>query len=192
MKINYKNFFIKIPKHIILIYSKKKKIVIFIGLLNKKSLKLNVQLYLIKSKNFIKISSFSFVNISNNNKNKIKNFRNTTNALLKQFIIETSILLYQKLKLVGIGYKTFIVDNFKNKLLLFKLGYSHMIYVKIPELIAIKTVKLTSIYLFGNVSYNEITSLASLIRNVRLPEPYKGKGVLYSEEKITLKKGKKI
>lgn len=191
MKTNIKKFSIQIPKYIRVIYSKKKKIITFIGPLHKKSLKLNVQLFLIKSKNLIKISSFSFFKISNNKKKKIKVLQGTTNALLKQLIVETSILLYQKLKLIGIGYRAFTVDNFENKLLLFKLGYSHYIYFKIPTKIKIYCSKATKLFIYGN-SYTIITQTASLIKSYKKLDPYKGKGILYATEKIKLKVGKKV
>ena len=63
----------------------------------------------------------------------IKSIKGTTVALVKQLLIETSSIFYQKLKFVGVGYRGFEVYNFKNKLLMFKLGYSHSIYFKIPE-----------------------------------------------------------
>ena len=191
MKTNLKKFSIQIPKYIKVIYSKKKKIITFIGPLNKKSLKLSVQLFLIKSKSLIIISPFSFFNVSNNNKKKIKILQGTTNALLKQLIIETSILLYQKLKLVGIGYRTFAVDNFENKLLFFKLGYSHYIYFKIPAKIKICCLKATKLFIYGN-SYTAITQTTSLIKSYKKLDPYKGKGILYATEKIKLKVGKKV
>ena len=67
-----------------------------------------------------------------------------------------------------------------------------MIFFKIPSPLNSHIVKFTTLFVFGNSSYSEITKLVSLIRDCRLPEPYKGKGVLRYEEKILLKKGKKI
>jgi len=99
--------------------------------------------------------------------------------------------MYCKLKLVGVGYRSLPVLDMENQLAL-KLGYSHMIYFKIPNSVNLKTIKFTNLFLFGKTSHRDITLLTSLIRDCRLPEPYKGKGVLYSEEKINLKKGKKI
>ena len=191
MQINKKKYYIKIPKHISIIYSRKKKIITFLGPLNKKSLKLNIQLFIIKSKNIIQISPFSFFKISNNRKKKLKLEQGTTYALLQQLIIETSVSLHQKLKLVGIGYRAFVVDNFENKILLFKLGYSHCLYFKIPPKIKIFCLKTTKLFIFGN-SYKNVTQAASLIRSYKKPDPYKGKGILYNNEKIKLKEGKKV
>lgn len=186
-----KKYSIKIPKNIYVLYSAKKKIITLIGILSKKSLRLDVQLFILKSKNIIKISSLPFFKISNNNKKKMKSLQGTTIALIKQLIVETTVLFYQKLKFVGVGYRAFYVDNFENKLLLFKIGYSHFLYFKISNKITISCLKTTKLFIFGN-SYQNVTQTASLIRSYKKPEPYKGKGILYENEKIILKEGKKI
>mgnify|MGYP003389914326 FL=1 len=182
---------LKIPKNISVLYSRKKKIITLVGPLTKKSLKLDVQLFIVKSKNIIKVSSLPFFKISNNKKKKIKTLQGTTVALIKQLIVEISVLFYQKLKFIGVGYRAFDVDNFKNKLLLFKIGYSHFLYFKISKKIKIFCLKTTELFIYGN-SYQNVTQTASLIRSYKKPEPYKGKGILYDTEKITLKEGKKI
>jgi large subunit ribosomal protein L6 len=191
MRIHKKKIEIKIPKHISVIYSRKKKIITFLGPLNRKSLKLNIQLFLIKTKNIVRISTFSFFKISNNEKKKLKLAQGTINALLQQLIVETSASLHQKLKLVGIGYKAYLENNLEKKILLFKLGYSHYIYFKIPSKIKIFCFKTTNLFIYGD-SYINITQIASFIRAYKKPDPYKGKGILYSNEKIKLKKGKKV
>jgi large subunit ribosomal protein L6 len=90
-----------------------------------------------------------------------------------------------------VGYRAFDVDNFENKLLLFKLGYSHSIYFKIPIESQIFCLKRTKLFIHGN-SYQDITKIAAFIRSYKKPEPYKGKGILYETEKIILKEGKKV
>ena len=191
----YKNinekFIIKIPNNISVLYCNEKKIISIIGPLKKKSLKLKVKILISNKKRIIKVSSLTFSEISNNKKKKIKSIQGTTTALLKQLILETSITLYKKLKLVGIGYKAFNHENFKNKLLIFKLGYSHFIYFKIPAKLKIFCLKSTKLFVYGN-SYQEITQTSSIVRSYKKPEPYKGKGILYETEKIILKEGKKI
>lgn len=182
---------IKVPNDINVIYSSKKKIIILIGILARKTLKLNIQLFIIKSKNVIKVIPLPLFKTSNNKQKKIKALQGTTVALIKQLIIETSTILYRKLKLVGVGYRVFDVDNFKNKLLLFKLGYSHFWYFKISNEVKKFCLKMTKLFIFGN-SYKSITQIASLIRSYKKPEPYKGKGILYDTEKIKLKEGKKV
>jgi large subunit ribosomal protein L6 len=191
MKNISEKYTIKIPNDITVIYSSKKKILILEGVLSRKALKLDVQLFIIKSKNILKVSQLPFFKISNNERKKLKAFQGTTVALIKQLIVETSTVLYQKLKFVGVGYRAFDVDNFKNKLLLFKLGYSHFLYFKISTKVKIFCLKMTKLFIYGN-SYKNVTKIASLIRSYKKPEPYKGKGILYETEKIVLKEGKKV
>jgi large subunit ribosomal protein L6 len=191
MKNISEKYTIKIPNDITVIYSSKKKIIILKGLLSRKALKLDVQLFMIKSKNILKVSQLPFFKISNNERKKLKAFQGTTVALIKQLIVETSTVLYQKLKFVGVGYRAFDVDNFKNKLLLFKLGYSHFLYFKISSTVKIFCLKMTKLFIYGN-SYKNVTKIASLIRSYKKPESYKGKGILYETEKIILKEGKKV
>lgn len=106
-------------------------------------------------------------------------------------LIESSILLYQKLKINGVGYRAEIDENFAKRLLTLKLGYSHLIYIKTPKNLTMNCFTKTNLCIFGN-SYNEISYLAALIRSNKIPEPYKGKGILYEDETIELKEGKKI
>lgn len=186
-----KKYVIKIPNDITVLYCNKKKIVTVIGPLTKKSLKLKVKIMIEEEKKIIKVSSIPFLTISNNETKKIKSVQGTTAALIKQLIVETTVVLHQKLKFVGVGYRAFDVENFKNKLLLFKLGYSHPIYFKIPNNLKTFCLKFTKLFIYGNF-YQSVTQTASLIRSYKKPEPYKGKGILYETEKITLKEGKKV
>ena len=106
-------------------------------------------------------------------------------------MIEVTYTLYQKLNLVGVGYRVFAHEKITNQIYL-KLGYSHLIYHRIPDEISSYCQKFTKLFIFGNSSINLLTQTAAQIRHCKLPEPYKGKGILYDQEKIILKKGKKI
>ena len=112
-------------------------------------------------------------------------------SLIKQLLVEVTTPVYQKLKFIGVGYRAFPVEGFENHLLLLRLGYSHPIYFRIPSDTSVFCLKLTKLFLYG-YSYQELTSTASKIRVNKAPEPYKGKGILYENEQITLKEGKKI
>ena len=186
-----KKYLIKIPKETIIIYCNKKKIITVIGPLKKKSLKLKVDLRLFEQINTIEVTTIPFSKLSNNDKKNIKAIQGTTVALIKQLMIETSSIFYQKLKFIGVGYRAFEVENFENQLLLFKLGYSHSIYFKIPENLEISSLKFTKLFISG-FSYQKITQTAALIQSYKYPEPYKGKGILYENQKIQLKEGKKV
>nr|YP_009115285.1 ribosomal protein L6 [Berkeleya fennica]AJA05806.1 ribosomal protein L6 [Berkeleya fennica] len=186
-----KKYTIKIPNDTIILCCNKKKIITVVGSLTKKSLKLKVKVFFENETNTIKVSSIPFSTLSSNERKKIKSIQGTTVSLIKQLIIETSAILHTKLKFVGVGYRAFHVENFAERLLLFKLGYSHPIYFKITEDLKIFSLKFTKLFIYGN-SYQSITQTASLIRSYKKPEPYKGKGILYDNEKITLKEGKKV
>jgi large subunit ribosomal protein L6 len=191
MKIKKKIYSIKIPDNITIIYYKKKNILIVIGPLSQKSFKLNPQITIVTTKKLLIIKSVETLKISNSKKKYFSSLQGTTTALIQQLILETSYIFYKKLKLIGVGYRAFDVANFKNKLLLFKLGYSHFIYFKCSLKSKIFCLKNTKLFIFGN-SYQNITQYASFIRSYKKPEPYKGKGILYENEKIILKEGKKI
>lgn len=183
---------IKIPKDIKIIYCDKTNLLVIIGPLTKQTVELDVKIVYIKKLDLIGVTKIPVANIySKNNLKNFKKVQGTTIAKIKQSFIETSNTLYHKLDLVGVGYRAFDVENVKNQICL-KLGYSHLIYHKIPKDLNIFCVKLTKLFLFGTTSYLKLTQTASSIRNCKLPEPYKGKGILHHQEKVSLKKGKKI
>ena len=191
MKNILKKHIIKIPNGVNLIYLKRKKIIIFIGSFYKRSLKLDVQIFINKSKKFLLVSRIPFASIPNNKQKILNAFQGISLALIKQFLIEISTVLYVKLKFIGVGYRVFSINNFKNKLLLFKLGYSHFLYFKILKNVECFNFKMVKLFIFGH-SFQSITQIASLIRSYKKPEPYNGKGILYETEQITLKKAKKV
>ena len=186
-----KKYTIKIPKDISLIYCNQKKIITFFGNKSHRSLKLKVHIFIDSIKKTIKVSSLPFSEISNNEKKKIKGIQGTTVALLKQMLTEVSTIIYKKLKIIGVSYRAVIEESFKNQLLLLKLGFSHLVYFRISKKLSLFCKKRTQLFVSGN-SYKDITNIAALIRNLKKPEPYKGKGILYENEKIALKAGKKI
>lgn len=184
--IKNKKYTVKIPDKINFFYSKKKKIIIIKGPLTQRSLKIKTLIKI--KKNEIEVTSLPLLKMSNNLQKKLKEKQGTTVALTKQLLIDIGITTYKKLKFIGIGYRASFINN---SLLLLKLGYSHPIYFNIPDNLTISCLKLTKLFISGN-SYQDITAAASLIRSKKLPEPYKGKGILYENEKIKLKEGKKI
>lgn len=191
MNIKEKKQTFKIPNNIQAFYCKQKKIIIFKGPLNQKSLKINKLLTINNTKQQLTIIENSDKKLSNNQKRKLQALKITTISLIKQLLIETTAIMYQKLKLVGVGYRAFPVDNLEDYLLLLKLGYSHPVYFKIPVNTNIFCLKLTKLFIYGS-SYQQVTLTTSKIRLNKIPEPYKGKGILYDNEKIILKEGKKI
>lgn len=186
-----KRYIIKIPKNICAIYSDRKKLLTLIGPLGKKSLQVKLKVLLLKPENFLIITQIPFNQISSNEKKKLKSLQGTTIALIKQMILEVSFTFSKKLVFVGVGYKAFPIELFKNQLLQFKLGYSHQIYFKVLNSLNVYSHKATTVFISGNSNQN-VSQTAALIRSYKKPEPYKGKGILYDNEKIVLKEGKKV
>ena len=92
----------------------------------------------------------------------------------------------KKLELVGVGFRAQV----QGKSLNLTLGFSHPVNLPIPEGITIETPTQTEILVKG-IDRQKVGQIAAEIRGVRPPEPYKGKGVRYAGEQISLKEGKK-
>ena len=92
----------------------------------------------------------------------------------------------KKLELVGVGYRAAV----QAKTLTLTLGYSHLINYAIPDGVTIEAPSQTEILVKG-IDRQRVGQTAAEIRGFRPPEPYKGKGVKYSDEKISLKEAKK-
>jgi large subunit ribosomal protein L6 len=92
----------------------------------------------------------------------------------------------RKLELVGVGFRAQVAGKALN----LTLGFSHPVSYPIPEGITIETPSQTEILIKGN-DRQRVGQTAAEIRGIRPPEPYKGKGVRYADEKIVLKEGKK-
>lgn len=182
---------IKIPNDIKAIYYKKKQILTFIGPTEIKSKKLKVKIFINRYKKIISVSPIFFSQSSNTEKRKIQMIQNTTVSQIKYMLIESSILLYKKLKINGIGYRANFTENFNQKLLTFKLGYSHFIYLQTLNNIIINCLTRTKLCISGN-SYENVSHISAKIRINKVPDPYKGKGILYDNEIVKIKEGKKI
>jgi large subunit ribosomal protein L6 len=92
----------------------------------------------------------------------------------------------KKLELVGVGFRAAV----QGKSLNLTLGFSHPVSLTIPEGISVETPTQTEILVKG-IDRQKVGQMAADIRDIRPPEPYKGKGVRYAGEQITLKEGKK-
>jgi large subunit ribosomal protein L6 len=109
-----------------------------------------------------------------------------TRAHLANMVRGVSKGYEKKLELVGVGFRAAV----QGKSLNLTLGFSHPVNVPIPEGIAIETPSQTEILVKG-IDRQKVGQVAAEIRDIRPPEPYKGKGVRYANEQITLKEGKK-
>lgn len=108
-----------------------------------------------------------------------------TRALI-QNMINGVLQGYKKtLDIVGVGYKA----EQKGSNLLLNIGYSHPIYFIPPEGIKVESTTPTQIVISG-IDKQLVGQVAAKIRSIRKPEPYKGKGIKYSDEHIVRKAGK--
>jgi large subunit ribosomal protein L6 len=110
----------------------------------------------------------------------------STRAHLANMVTGVTKGYERKLELVGVGYRAAV----QGKTLNLTLGFSHPVTFAIPDGITIETPSQTEILIKGTDT-QRVGQIAAEIRDIRPPEPYKGKGVKYSDEKITLKEGKK-
>ena len=110
----------------------------------------------------------------------------TIRALLANMVQGVSKGFERKLTLVGVGYRAQASGN----TLSLTLGYSHPVSYKMPAGVKVETPSQTDIVLKG-ANRQQVGQVAAEIRAFREPEPYKGKGVRYSEEVVILKETKK-
>ena len=115
-----------------------------------------------------------------------KNFHGTANANIKNMIIGVSEGFEKKLEAVGVGYRF----NLKGNNLVVTAGYSHPVEVSIPEGIKLEVPSNTELFVRG-ADKQLVGEFAANVRKIRQPEPYKGKGIRYTDEHIIRKVGKK-
>ena len=110
----------------------------------------------------------------------------TLRQLVNNMVIGVTKGFEKKLNLVGVGYKAAAQGNKLN----LAVGYSHPVNFDMPSGIKVETPAPTEIIIKG-ADRQRVGQIAAEIRAVRPPEPYKGKGIRYSDEKIVIKETKK-
>jgi large subunit ribosomal protein L6 len=110
----------------------------------------------------------------------------TTRALLANMVRGVSDGFEKKLELVGVGYRAQV----QGKKLNLTLGFSHPVVFSVPEGISVETPSQTEVIIRG-ADKQQVGHVAAEIRSFRPPEPYKGKGVRYSDERVIIKEAKK-
>jgi large subunit ribosomal protein L6 len=110
----------------------------------------------------------------------------TSRTLIANLISGVSKGFERRLEINGVGYRAAV----QGKNLQIALGYSHDIVYPIPEGITIATPRPVEIVITGS-DRQKVGQVAAEIREYRPPEPYKGKGIKYSDERIFRKEGKK-
>lgn len=115
-----------------------------------------------------------------------KNLHGTTNALIANMITGVTEGFEKKLEAVGVGYRFAL----KGGKLVITAGYSHPVEIEIVKGITLESPSNTELTVRG-IDKQLVGEFSANVRKVREPEPYKGKGIKYVDEKIIRKEGKK-
>lgn len=110
----------------------------------------------------------------------------TARAIVNNMVTGVSAGFEKKLTLIGVGYRA----QAKGNVLSLTLGFSHPVDFEVPSGISVETPTQTEIVIKGS-DKQQVGQVAAKIRAYRPPEPYKGKGVRYSDEYVARKEAKK-
>jgi len=110
----------------------------------------------------------------------------TLRQLVNNMVVGVTKGFEKKLNLVGVGYKA----QAQGAKLNLAVGYSHPVNIEMPAGIKVEAPAPTEIIIKG-ADRQRVGQIAAEIRAVRPPEPYKGKGIRYADERITIKETKK-
>ena len=115
----------------------------------------------------------------------MKMMHGTTRALLNNMIVGVSTGFKKQLDITGVGYRAQLQGN----TLVVSAGYSHTVEMPVPAGLKVELPKNTQIIISG-IDKQLVGQYAAEIREIRKPEPYKGKGIRYSDEHVRRKEGK--
>jgi len=115
-------------------------------------------------------------------------FRGLIRALIQNNVTGVSDGYEKRLEINGVGFRA----KLEGKVLVLSLGFSHPIRFDIPEGISIKVEQRDTLLIINGIDKQLVGQVAATIRAFYPPEPYKGKGVKYSDEVIRRKKGKRV
>jgi large subunit ribosomal protein L6 len=118
---------------------------------------------------------------------KIRSLHGLTRALILNMVTGVSTGFHKKLEIIGVGYRAQI----SGKKLTLNLGFSHPIELNIPEGITVEMDKeLKNVLVISGADKQLVGQFSANIRGFRPPEPYKGKGIRYTDEHVPRKAGK--
>jgi large subunit ribosomal protein L6 len=143
------------------------------------AMEVNPAVQVLKEENELKFAA-------NENMDNSNALAGTTRALLNNMVTGVSQGFERKLQLVGVGYRA----QAQGKVLNLTLGFSHPVAFAVPDGITIETPSQTEVVVKG-FDKQQVGQVAANIRAYRPPEPYKGKGIKYSDEQIVRKEAKK-
>lgn len=110
----------------------------------------------------------------------------TVRSLLANAVTGVTAGFVKKLELIGIGYRVAIEDQ----TLVLQVGFTHPVKIDVPEGLEASVDK--NIITISGIDRQKVGQFAAEIRQVRKPEPYKGKGIRYQGEKVRMKQGKAV
>lgn len=120
-----------------------------------------------------------------NNEREARAFHGLTRALINNMIFGVKNGYEKRLEIVGVGYQA----TLKGKVLAMRVGYANELQRTIPEGLTVTVPDATHVVIQG-ADKQKVGQFAAELRQLRKPEPYKGKGVRYQGEQIKLKPGK--
>jgi large subunit ribosomal protein L6 len=119
---------------------------------------------------------------------KISALHGLARAMTNNMIVGVSEGFTKELELVGVGYRAKI----EGKKLVLTVGFSHPVEMLIPEGLAAEVGKKQDNVVITGIDKQKVGEWAAVLRRIRPPEPYKGKGIRYKGELIKIKAGKKV
>lgn len=134
----------------------------------------------------VEINSTYLVVQALNSSKQARSLVGTLKALISNMMKGVTSGFEKKLLVIGVGYKAQVVGNILN----LNLGFSHPVSYSIPENIKMETPNPAEILIKG-IDKQKVGQVAAEVRSYRRPEPYKGKGIRYSDEKVVIKETKK-
>ncbi len=123
---------------------------------------------------------------ANNGSKSARALSGTTRAVVQNIVTGVSDGFERKLTILGVGYRA----QAQGKVLNLTLGFSHPVNYQVPEGITVETPSQTEIVVKG-IDKQKVGQVAAELRAYRPPEPYKGKGVRYTDEHVVRKEAKK-
>ena len=122
--------------------------------------------------------------------NQKEAFLKMYHVLLAQAALGVLVGYRRQLNIVGIGYQVSLEKKKADSFMVFKLGYSHQVSIKVPSYATVSCPKPRILQLRG-INLQKLNNLAAVIRRLKLPSAYKEKGIYYAGESFSLKQGKK-
>ncbi|ENY54114.1 50S ribosomal protein L6 [Metamycoplasma alkalescens] len=114
-----------------------------------------------------------------------KQLHGTTNAIISNMLIGVSQGYKKEIEIKGVGYKATLKGNEIEVI----AGYSHNVLKQIPANLKVEVPKPTNIIISG-IDKQAVGQFAAILRDIRRPSPYSGKGIMYKDEVIRRKEGK--